>query len=321
VIIRITKIVALFVALILVIGASAYFTLTLIIKSEDTVVVPDLNRKEIVYVLEILTDLGLNTKVKGSEYSPGIPKNHVIFQEPEPGTEIKKGRDVRIILSKGTRNFFMPNLKGLSVQQARILIEENGLCQGKVSGTFSTEVEKDVIMAQVPSPGVMITRGRCINLLVSIGIRPQAYMMPDLIGLSLDEAILLIESRNLILGEIKSLFDEDRPQNVITDQEPLSGYRVIDGSIADIVITRKPDKKERDAIHGVNQTGLFRYRLKSGFLKRHIRVRLNSFGISSDIFDDYIKPGEEIWLILPRDGDATLLLYEDGKLIKTEYIY
>ena len=63
----------------LIAGVSAYLTLTLIIKSEDTVVVPELVGKNVVNVLELLTNLGLNTKIKGSEYSAEVPKNHIIF--------------------------------------------------------------------------------------------------------------------------------------------------------------------------------------------------------------------------------------------------
>jgi len=31
-----------------------------------------------------------------------------------------------------------------------------------------------------------------------------------------------------------------------------------------------------------------------------------------------MKPGEEIWILIPRNKDATVLLYEDDELIKTE---
>jgi eukaryotic-like serine/threonine-protein kinase len=65
-------------------------TLTLIIKSEDTVIVPELIGKDVVSALERLTELELNAKVKGSEYSTEFPKNHVVFQDPQPGSEIKK---------------------------------------------------------------------------------------------------------------------------------------------------------------------------------------------------------------------------------------
>lgn len=314
---RIVKIAAFLIILITVVWLSAYLTLSFIIKSEDTVVVPELVGKDVVYVLEILTDLGLNLKVKGSEYSSEVPPNHVIFQEPEAGAEIKQGRDIRIIISKGTRTILMPNLKGLSFQQARIILEENGLGQGSISRTYFKNVEKDSIIEQVPSPGTMVERGTGVSLLVSLGIRPKAYKMPDLQDLSLDDAIILIERSNLLIGEIKSSFYKGKPKNVVIRQNPLSGYRVIEGTHVNIVINRKPGRKGQGYLPGPKGCRLFRYRLENGFLKRHIRVCLNSFGVSIDLFDDYLKPGEEIWFLIPA-VDATVLLYEDDQLIKTQ---
>ena len=166
---KILKIAALCTAFLLVVGVSTYLTLTFIIKSEDTVIVPDLVGKDVVAALELLTDLQLNTKVSGSEYSHQIPKNHVTFQEPEAGSEIKKDRDIRIMISKGTRNILMPRLVALPEQQARMIMEENGISRGHLSRTFNKDIEKDHIMAQVPAAGVMITRGATVDLLVSMG--------------------------------------------------------------------------------------------------------------------------------------------------------
>jgi len=315
---RVLKIAILFFVFILVVGASAYLTLTMIIKSEDTVVVPDLAGKNVVYALELLTDLGLNTKVEGSEYNTEIPKNNIIFQEPEPGSEIKKGRDVRIIISKGPKSILMPNLERLPLQQARIILEENSLCQGQISSTYNNHIKKDSVIAQVPSAGTMITRNECINLLISLGIRPHAYKMPDLKGRSLDGAIPLIESNNLTLGRIKTVFYKDKPLNSIITQEPLSGYVVTEGDTVDLVINRKPGRKGHGNLAGSPAGNFFRYKVNDGFLKRHIRVVLNIFGISNTIFDEFVQPGEEIRLIIPNNDNTTLFLYEDDKLIKTQ---
>jgi len=315
---RALKIAILFFVFILIVGASAYLTLTMIVKSEDTVIVPDLAGKNVVYVLELLTDLGLNTKVDGLEYSADMPKNNVIFQDPEPGSEIKKGRDVRIIISKGPKSILMPNLEKLPVQQARIILEENSLCQRQISSTYSNHIKKDSIIAQVPLAGTTITRDECVNLLVSIGIRPQAYKMPDLEGRSLDGAIPLIESSNLTLGKIKSVFFKDRPLNTIISQEPLSGYFVTEGGSVDLVINRKPGQKGHGYLDRSTGGSFFRYRVKDGFLKRHIRVVLNSFGVSNTILDEFIQPGKEIWLIIPNNNYTTVFLYEDDILIKTQ---
>jgi serine/threonine-protein kinase len=84
------------------------------------------------------------------------------------------------------------------------------------------------------------------------------------------------------------------------------------------VINRKPGAKNPEYLPGSQGGSLFRYRLKDGFLKRHIRVVLNSYGVSNVIFENFIKPGEDLWLIIPKHNHATVFLYEDGDLIKTQ---
>ena len=315
---KIAKIGGVAVAFVVVAGISAYLTLTLIIKSEDTVIVPDLEGKDVVYALELLTELELNTKVKGSEYTTDIPKNYVVFQEPQPGSEIKKGRDVKIIISKGPKTVSMPNLIALSMQQANIILEENDMCQGELSRTYHTELEKDGIIAQVPAAGTVIARGACIDLLVSKGARPGAFKMPDLAGLTLEDALQSIETVSLTIGQLRSAYQKSKPRNIIVEQEPVSGQRVIIGSPVSLLINRQPQKERSGQLYGQAAGSLFSYRLDYGFLNRRIRVSLNSAGFTNDLFDDFVKAGEEIWLLIPRDKEATLFLYENDRLIKTQ---
>jgi serine/threonine-protein kinase len=318
VITKITKIAGLGLAFVLVTGISAYLTLVLIIKSEDTVIVPSLEGKDVVYALELLTELELNTKVKGSEYTADIPKNYVVFQEPQAGAEIKKGRDVKIVLSKGPQTISMPNLLDLSVQQANIILEEHGICQGELSRTYNNRVEKDHIITQVPSQGTTISRGGCVDLLISMGRQPEAFKMPDLIGLTLEDALQSIEKIKLVIGEIKSSHHKNKPRNIIVKQTPTSGHRVIAASPVSLLINRKSKKEKSGVAYGHHAASLFSYRLDNGFLKRRIRVSLNSAGLTNDLFDQYVAAGKEIWLLIPWDSEATLFLYENDKLIKTQ---
>lgn len=315
---KIAKTAGLALAFILAAGISAYLTLTLIIKSEDTVIVPNLEGKDVVYALELLTELELNTKVRGSEYTNDVPKNYVIFQEPQPGAEIKKGRDVKIILSKGPKTLSMPDLRAVSIQQANIILEENGMCQGELSRAYHDRVEKDNVIAQVPAQGTTISRGECVDVLVSLGARPRAFKMPELIGLSLEDALQSIEKAELVIGEIKSASQKNKPRNSIVRQSPTPGDRVIALSPVSLLINREP-QKERSGQPDEQATGsLFSHRLDNGFLKRHIRISLNSAGFTNDIFDDFVKAGEEIWLLIPRDQEATVFLYENDQLIRTQ---
>ncbi|MGD9042831.1 MAG: PASTA domain-containing protein [Desulfobacterales bacterium] len=315
---KIAKIAGIGLVFIFAAGISAYLTLTLIIKSGDTVIVPDLEGKDVVYALELLTELELNTKVKGSEYTADIPKNYVVFQQPQAGAEIKKGRDVKIILSKGPQTVSMPILLSLSVQQANIILDENGICQGKLSSTYSKTIQKDHIIAQVPSQGTMISRGECTDLLISKGPRPRAFMMPDLVGLTIEDALQSIESVKLVIGEIKSSYQKNKPRNIIVKQTPISGQRVLSASTVSLLINRESSRDGSNRLYGQFPVNLFSYRLDNGFLRRRIRVSLNSAGFTNDIFDDFVKAGEEIWLLIPGDTEATLFLYENDKLIKTQ---
>ena len=296
-------------------GVSAYLTLTFFIRQEDTVVVPDLVGKDVVRVLFELTDLGLNTKVRGADYSADIPANHVIFQEPQPGNEIKKDRDIRIVISKGTKTVLTPNLKGLPVSQARIILEENGLCLGARSHMFSSTVRNDGIVSHAPSPGRAISRGDCVNFLVSRGPRPAAYKMPELNGQTLGETILLFETVNLQLGNVRTVSYKNRPWNSIVSQEPLPGHRVLEGVRIDLSVNRPRREDGRESVDGLAGVNLFRYRAANGFLKRRVRIRLNGFGETIDLFDDLLKPGDEIWHFIPENPDTSLLLYEDGELV------
>ncbi len=315
-VVKIFKIAGLFFAFLIIAGLSAYFTLSIMVKSEDTVIVPHFVGKDIIYVLEFMDELGLNTRVKGSEFSNVVPKNHIIFQDPEPGTEIKKGRDVKIIISKGTSTVLIPNLQGRSAQQARIIFEENDLCWGQISKIYHDSIEKDDVITQFPYPGSKVKKGRCVDLLISLGIRPKAYYMPDLTGLSLEEAILLIEENNLLYSETRLVYDEDKPINIIISQEPQAGHRVIEESLVNLAINRKVFNSDEDYPFE-NPERILNYRLTNGFLKRHIRVQMNSDGLSFDLFNEYIKPGNEIWVLVPGDTECTVILWEDDKLIKT----
>ena len=85
---KIVKGFVLFVIFCLITGSFAYFTLTFIIKNEYSVVVPDIVGRDVIYSLELLTDLGLNTKIRGSEYNHSVPKNYVIFGHVVEGMEV-----------------------------------------------------------------------------------------------------------------------------------------------------------------------------------------------------------------------------------------
>lgn len=298
-------------------GASAYLTLSFVIESEETVVVPNLNGREAVYALELLSELGLNTRVEDNRFSAEVTKDMVISQQPEPGTVIKKGREVRVVLSKGPKTLSAPKLVGIALQRAETILANNGLKRGSTARTYHTEVQKDKIVAQSPGGGATVEKGEAIDLLISMGPRPASCKMPDISGLQLEKAMKVLEKCGLSLGKLQSVHRSNIGSNLIIEQSPLSGYYILPEQGVDLTINRwSSDKKEyADA---ADRDLLFRYQLPAGVLKQHIRLELRAFGVTSTIYNELMAPEKKIWVMVPRYTDAAVFLYKNDQLIQTE---
>ncbi|MFP4446880.1 MAG: PASTA domain-containing protein [Desulfosudaceae bacterium] len=312
---QIIRLILLFAGFAFLVGSSAYFTVVLLTKSSQTVIVPDLNGRHITHALELLTDLGLDIKVRETRYSHEVARNHVIFQDPEPGLEIKTGRDVQLVVSKGPQQIPMPDLSGDTLEQGRLLIEANGLRLDIVSETHADGIAENEIMAQSPPAGTLVNRETGVSLLVSRGARPLKYVMPDLSGLPFATAVMYLEEAGMILGRVTAAEDAAEPSNSVVSHDPLPGACITEGDGINLVINREAGPADYDAAGG--GTRLFRHRLENGFLNRHIKVTMSCFGMTTDIYDQYQPPGSEIWVLVPSRRDATVLLYVDGELTET----
>lgn len=300
-------------------GVSGYLALTYLLQSASPVVVPQMVGKDVVYALELLTDLGLNTKVQGSEYSESVPKHHITFQAPEPGAEIKKGRAVSLVISKGPRRVFMPNLTGLSNEQAQVILADNGLNQGYLTHTYHTQAPTNGIIAQSPLAGETVMRQAEVNLLVSKGPAPRRIRMPSLIDLSTHEALDKLNQHQIQVGLFKTVRRETVAPNIVLSQTPLHGYPASTTDRIVLAINQSPATQEtaRTPFKLKEGVGLYRHRTQPGFLKPHIRVMLSGYGALTTLLDDFVKPGEEIWVLVPHGNQITLFVHEDDELIET----
>jgi serine/threonine-protein kinase len=314
---RAVKITTLLVAFIAITAASAYLALTLIIESEETVIVPELVGKEVVYALELLTGLELDIKVKGSEYSGRVPKHHVVFQQPAAGSEIKKGRDVKLVLSKGPETIILRDLTGLPSRQAQTVLENEGLCTGVVANSFHPLVDHGHVIAQYPFARAPIARSRCVDLLVSNGRRPEYYVMPSMAGMPLDKAVLLLEMEKLTIDQVSGKWDGRHPREAVLSQAPSAGTRISRGTPIQLVVNRRPDD---DAPGGAGFSGrmhLFRHQTGSGYLRKKLRVEIGDGGGLNVLFNEFVKPGDEIWLAIPAGMQDRIFVYENDEPVKS----
>lgn len=298
----------------LVFGISAYVALSWVIRSEETVVVPKLQGKSAVAVLTLLSGMDLNAKVDGSEYSDTVAKDHVIRQSPSPGTEIKQGRNIQISFSKGPAKVSMPDLRGIPVNRAQVVLEKNGLCRRHTSFIHSAAVEKNRIISQHPATGQRIPRETCADLLVSLGALTETYAMPDIRGKSMEKAVSVIEQMGLTIGVLNTRQGLAVPDNAVWEQAPAAGHRIASGNPVDLVIHKEGSHSGSIGELPLTEKWWFSYRLPWGFLNRQLEIRQKESESEKIIFQDFVKPVSEIFAPVSSEGAPVLYVYIDGEL-------
>ncbi|MGO1041500.1 Stk1 family PASTA domain-containing Ser/Thr kinase [Clostridioides difficile] len=114
---------------------------------------------------------GLSLSVKSEEYSSEVDKNCIISQTPEGGsTNIKKGDTINVVVSKGASEASVPNVVGITLTNAKKIIEENKLKVGTVKYEYSSVYKEGTVLSQSPSSGSSsVQEGDEIDLYVSKG--------------------------------------------------------------------------------------------------------------------------------------------------------
>ncbi|MCW2598205.1 MAG: hypothetical protein JWM02_34 [Frankiales bacterium] len=129
-----------------------------------------------------------------SEFSDTVAKGLVIRTDPTPGTRLKPGTAVRLVLSKGRQPVPVPNVTGQKQTVAEQTLHGLGFVV-TVQQVFSDTVPKGMVTDQSPSAGTA-DKGSRITLTVSKG--PDIVAVPDVRGDSPDTAASKLTATGLV---------------------------------------------------------------------------------------------------------------------------
>jgi eukaryotic-like serine/threonine-protein kinase len=181
----------------------------------------------------------ITIEIVEEKYSENVPENSIISQVPNPGDMIKSTRLVSIVLSKGRGKIEMPELTGLSFFEAYKIIQRNNLKLGGIEEVESFSNVVGVVEDQIPAEGTEIGRDTPVTLVVSIG---SYSVMPNLIGLTPDEAVSLIGEMGFNGERLRQILISDptaytnSPGGYVVRQDPESGMQVDSENPIDIYI-------------------------------------------------------------------------------------
>lgn len=177
----------------------------------------------------------------GEHYSE-FEKGQIYSQLPISQKHIKKGRPIKVWISKGMDTIILPDLKGKNMQDARVILSDLGIKVDRVSRTMEGYTNNKIIGTD-PSEGTVISRGSPVSLLVNVS-QIKNVRMPDILGFSIKEGEDILREKNLVIGDINKVYRVDFPIDTIIDTSYPAGKDVLAGSIINITVTTQSEEEK-----------------------------------------------------------------------------
>lgn len=183
-----------------------FFSLGWITGNGETEKVPAVIGLDVAAAEKNLIALGFDVELQDSIYVDTLARNAVLRQTPEADEVVKKGRTVYLTVNRVIApQVDMPNLVGFSIKSAETYLKVLGLRLGSIQ--MVPDQNKNVVIDQLVNgqpiaPGSKIPSGTLIHFLVGDGGASGGMFMPDLVGLTYEQAKAQLISLGLDLGVV-----------------------------------------------------------------------------------------------------------------------
>jgi len=267
--------------------------------------VPNVVGKTQMEAQAILREKGFIPQISAERYDPDYPPNVVISQSPAGGEKAKQGREVYYVISKGQEYAQVPDVRGKTLREAQLDFENNGLILGNVNYVFHPSVEEDKVITQNPRAGTKVALGTRVDVEISKGPEPEITEVPQLVGLSKDEAVDVLHQHLLELGKVIQI-PGNEPYGTVIAQNPATGTKVSIREKVDITIslgTEKPAHRETVTIQVPDK-------------ERPVNVKVVVIDVEGErvVYDRNEKPGEAIQISFEYRGAQVIMkTFFDGE--------
>lgn len=167
--------------------------------------VPNLKGLSIQNAVQLLEAEGFRYQIDSvfiMDKKPGL----VTEQDPDPNTNVKQNRMIYLtIISSQTPDVNFPDIENKTLVEAKAMLENYGLKLGDT--TYKADIARDAVLEFTFSGrslqiGQKIPKGSRIDLVLGDGFGASEVDLPDLKGLTLDEAIFSLRGASLTLGTV-----------------------------------------------------------------------------------------------------------------------
>jgi len=247
--------------LVLFVGIIAVAVFFLAVRGAEQTMVPDVVGKELTEALLELQVKELYPRLLLRYSQTSRDRGHILEQEPKPGTIVKAGRRIRLVVSQGVIVNKVENFIGRGISEVRmdfqaIYAESGGLPLLSIKDPVMYEYSGEtpgIILAQKPEPGTDISGPLTIEFVVSRGRENASVTIPQLTGLDIPHALERIGNSAVNFEfTVRERGEGEKGETVVSQRPEANAVSPIN-TVVQLVVTT-PEKRADNEIFG-----LFRY--------------------------------------------------------------
>lgn len=274
----------------------------------DEVVVPEIVGLNIKEAEQELDKYNLDMTVFAREASDQYKKDIIMYQDPVKGQKVKEGREIRVKLSTGSELYEVPSVVGLTASDAEISLRNEGFVIGSTEKEFDDKYAEDFVISQKPEAGSQVKRGSRVNLMVSKGKTPDKIAMPNLLGLTLEEASRELLDSKLVLGTLKHQDSNDYYVDQVMAQGVQAEVFVEQQSTIDLTISKGPGP--------VARTKDIAFQLPADQDYYTVQIKVSDSKGERQVYDEIHRGSENVYTAVSYYGSGTIVVLLNGNSSK-----
>ena len=205
----------------------------------NKIVIPSLAGMSQTQATNTVAELGLKIGQIQEVFSEDVPKGKVITSNPPGGGRVEVAGEVLLIVSKGKDRIEVPELIGLTVEEATAALKSKNLKIVRVSEKYNYTLEAGLIIDGNPPSGSPVRKDSSVDLIISKG--PEQVELTNFEGKTSDQAQSELTSAGLIVNSNYE-YSETVPIGTVISQTPSDVSTVGKGEKIELVISKGPSK-------------------------------------------------------------------------------
>ena len=272
--------------------------------SSENITVPNVVGKPVEVAETTLKKLDLKVSVDEIA-SDDVPAGQVISQTPAAGTNVKARRIIHLTVSKGGSAMLIPDLKGLTLEQAKERLDKMGLTLGAVENGNDPDKPSDVIISQSPESGAKATKGTRVNIVINM---KQKVHVPNVVGMTLAAARNTLLSMKLSVGTINASdgTSTDDSSAIIISQDPAGGEST-SSNVVNLTVGKKKSQ---------TKTGTVNISIPKGGNARQVEIYVTDDSGKHTAYSGKAAPGSTVSKDVSGSGNVHVQVVIDGSVVQ-----